>query len=274
MRSLSRVLTYAILTAVSVVFLVPLLWGLSASVHSNADIFSDPFTWIPAKFHWSNYSNAWGSGSFGRYMFNSFFIAAIVTVGTVMLSQMAGYGLAKLKFFGSNLIFASIVSTLLVPFATIMVPVFILTRQLGWVNTFQGVIIPGLLSPSAVFFMRQYMLGVPDEMLWSARVDGANEWTIYWKIVVPLTGPVISAVGVLTFVGSWNNLLWPMLVLSDTQMYTLPLGLSNFNQEYFTNYVEMVAMSMISIIPVVFLFLFARRRLIDSIMVNGGGIKG
>lgn len=265
--------TYAVLVVVSICFLIPLVWGLSASVHANSNLFSDPFSWIPPHIEWSNYSSAWKSGSFGRYVFNSFFIAIIITLGTVIFGQMAGYGLAKFKFTGRNIVFTSILSTLLVPFPAIMVPVFMLTRQIGWVNTYEGVIIPGILTPAAVFLMRQYMLAIPDEVLWSARVDGAGEWKIYWKIVLPLTGPIITAVGVLTFVGSWNNLLWPMVVLSKNSLFTIPLGLETFNQEYFTNYVALVAMSMISIIPVLVLFLIVRKRLINSIMVSGGSLK-
>lgn len=254
--------------------MVPLAWGMVAALHTNETIFKIPFDWFPVPMHWENYSKAWEVASFGKAMWLSFFIAFVITVFCVLFSHMAGYGLTKFKFFGRNLIFTSIISTLLVPFTAIMLPVFIFTRSLGWVNTLPGVIVPGLVTAQAVFFMRQYMTSFPAELISSARIDGASEWKIYWSIVLPITGPVCAAVAALTFVGSWNNLLWPLIVIQDKSLYTIPLALTSFNTVNFTNYVQMMAMSMIAIFPVVILFFLISRKLIDSLMVNGGGIKG
>jgi len=265
---------HIVLIVLGLLFVIPLVWGISASLHTNATIFLNPFHWLPRPVHWSNFTKAWSSASFGRYMWNSFFIAFAITIFCVIFSQMAGYALSQFKFFGRDAIFGTIVSTLLLPFPAIMVPVFIFTKDMGWINTFAGVIIPGIITAHAVFFMRQYLSGLPSELLWSARIDGASEWTIYWRIVVPLTGPVVAAVGVLTFVASWNNLLWPLIVIQSKSHYTIPLGLSDFNDTYFTNYAEMMAMSMVAVIPVIILFLFVRRWLINSLMVSGGGLKG
>jgi ABC-type glycerol-3-phosphate transport system permease component len=187
---------------------------------------------------------------------------------------MAAYGITKFRFRGRKLIFATTIAVLLVPFPSIMVPVFIMTREMGLVNSYAGVIIPGILSPLGVFLMRQYLLAFPDEMIQAARVDGASEFGIFWRVIVPLSWPVIAAVGVLTFVASWNNLLWPLIVLYSQNLFTVPLALEQFNSTNSTDYVGMVAMSVVAVAPVIVLFLVARRRLIDSIMLSGGGLAG
>ncbi len=262
-----------LLAIVGFMFLLPLIWTISASLHTNATIFQVPFSWIPRSAHWTNYPKAWTTAPFALYLANSFFIALVIACGCTLFSHMAGYGLAKFAFGGRHLIFGAIVGTLLVPFSAIMIPVFIITRQLHLVNTYWGVIMPGLITAQAIFFMRQYMVGVPDELMASARVDGASEWNLYWRIVFPITWPVIIAVGVLTFVASWNNLLWPLIVINSKHLYTVPLGLAQFNSVYFTNYVFMAAMSVVSIIPVLIIFLLTARRILDSLTI-GSGLKG
>lgn len=155
-----------------------------------------------------------------------------------------------------------------------MVPVFSPTRTLGLVNSYWGVIVPGVMSPLGAFLIRQYLLGLPDAFLDLARVDGAGELSIFWRIVVPLSWPVAAAVAVLTFVASWNNLLWPLIVINSERLYTVPLGLAQFNGVDFTDYVGIVAMSVIAVLPVIVLFMLARRRLLESIMLSGGRLVG
>jgi ABC-type glycerol-3-phosphate transport system permease component len=253
---------------------VPIVWAVSASLHTNNNIYIEPFTWIPNPAHFSNYKDAWNQTNFGAAMLKSLGIALFISVASVAFGLMAAYGLAKFRFPGRRVIFAATVAVLLVPFPSIMVPVFIMTRELGLVDSYAGVIIPGVLSPLGVFLMRQYLLGLPDEMMQAARVDGAGEFGIFWRVIVPLSWPVIAAVGVLTFVASWNNLLWPLIVLDSQSLFTVPLALEQFNSTNSTDYVGMVAMSVVAVIPVVALFIAARRRLIDSIMLSGGGLAG
>lgn len=256
------------------IILVPLLWDISGSLHTNGTLFSDPFNWLPSRLQFGNYPKAWGAISFGRELLNSFGIAVILAVFGVGLGHMAGYALGKCRFFGRDIIFWCIVSTMLVPFPAIMVPVFVLTHALGLVNTYLGVIIPGLMTAQVVFFMRQYLMNVPDELLESARVEGASEWRVYSSIVVPMSWPVMAAMGILTFVGSWNNLIWPLLVIQSQRLFTVPLGLTRFEQAYFTNYVAILCMSLIAMLPVTVLFVAGRRKLFDAIMVNGGAVVG
>lgn len=265
---------YILAGLLALLLLVPLLWALSGVLHTNATLFAVPFSWIPRPPHFENFVQAWTSGNFGMQTINSFAVAIVISVLGVSLGQMAGYSLAKMRFLGRDLIFWSIISTLTLPFPAIMVPVFVVARYLGIVNTYLGIIVPGLITAQIVFFMRQYLASVPQELLDAARVDGASEFGIYWRIVVPMAWPVTAAMGILTFVGSWNNLLWPLIVIQSPQLFTLPIGLTLFSTQYFTNYVDVLALSLVSIVPVIVLFLIVRRRLLDSIMVSGGAVTG
>ncbi len=265
---------YGLAALLAVLLLVPLVWAVSGSLHTNSGLFSSPYQWIPHKPQFKNYSSAWNAISFGRELVNSFVVGFIIAVVGVALGQMAGYALAKRRFLGRDVIFWSIVATLMIPFPSIMVGVFIIAKDMGITNSYLGLIVPGLLTGQIIFFMRQYLQGVPDELLESGRIDGASEWQIYFRIVVPLSWPVMVSMGILTFVGSWNNLLWPLIVVQTQSLYTVPLGLTQFSSQYFTNYTAVLAMSVVAIIPVIILFLVARRRLLDSIMVSGGALKG
>ena len=207
-------------------------------------------------------------------MLNSFGIALVLATFGVFLGLMAGYALGKCKFLGRDAVFWAIVSTLLLPFPAILIPVFIIATKLGIVNTYLGVIVPGLLTAQVIFFMRQYVLGIPDELLESARIDGASELKVYLRVVLPLCWPVFAAMGVLVFVGSWNNLLWPLVVIDSSNLYTVPLGLTHFSSEYLTNYVGTLAMSVVGALPVLVVFLLLRKRILDSVMVSGGAVKG
>ncbi len=267
-------LSYVALTIIGIFCVVPIVWAVSASLHTNNNVYIEPFSWIPHPAHFSNYAAAWQQTNFGAAMLKSFGIALFISGASVAFGLMAAYALAKFRFPGRRLLFVATVAVLLVPFPSIMVPVFIMARELGLVDSYAGVIIPGVLSPLGVFLMRQYLLALPDEMMQAARVDGASEFGIFWRVIVPLSWPVIAAVGVLTFVASWNNLLWPLIVLDSQNLFTVPLALEQFNSTNSTDYVGMVAMSVVAIVPVIVLFIVARRRLIDSIMLSGGGLAG
>ena len=265
---------YLVAALFAIVLVIPLVWAVSGSFHTNATLFADPYQWLPSVAHWENYSSSWGEVSFGRDMLNSFGIALVLATFGVFLGLMAGYVLGKYKFLGRDAVFWGIVSTLLLPFPAILIPVFIIAAKLGIVNTYLGVIVPGLLTAQVVFFMRQYVLGIPDELLESARVDGASELRVYVSVVLPLCWPVFASMGVLVFVGSWNNLLWPLVVIDSSNLYTVPLGLTHFSSEYLTNYVGILAMSVVGALPVLVVFLLLRRRILDSVMVSGGAVKG
>lgn len=254
--------------------LTPLAWAISASLQSNDTIFAVPFKWIPSPFQADNYTRGLATVDFGLLVFNSLVIGVIIAVGGVVLGLMAGYALAKRRFFGRNFMFWAIVATLLIPFPSIMIGVFVLAKWFGITDSYAGVIIPGILTGQLVFYMRQFLQGIPDEILESARTEGAGEWRILWQIVVPLAWPVMISMGILTFVGSWNNLLWPLIVIQSDSLYTIPLGLTRLKAQYSVDYVSTLAVSVTAIIPVVILYLIGRKKLLDSIIVSGGAVKG
>lgn len=256
-----------------VVALVPIVWGISESVHTNSTFFAVPYSWIPRHPAWSNYSNGWRAINFGSDVINSMIVAVVVSLATIAFGHMAAYSFAHFQYRGKTAMFSAIVATLLLPFSAIMVPVYELARLFGMVNSLVGLIVPGLITPQAIFFFRQYIQGIPKELSAAARVDGASEWGIYWRIILPLSSPAIVAVGVLTFIASWTNLLWPLIVVQSNSLNTVPLGLAQFNSTNFTNYVDMIALALLSILPIVVLFLFVQRRLVSNLMASGGALK-
>jgi len=185
---------------------------------------------------------------------------------------MAGYGFSKFRFIGRNLLFGLILTTFMIPFPVIMVPLYVLVRSFGWLDSYAGIIIPGALSGFAVFMMRQFIQALPDELFDAARIDSAGELRIFFVIVLPLIRPAVSTLGILTFMASWNNLLWPLIVIQSDDMNTIPLGLSKFSTVYSTNYVQMLAMAVIASLPVLIIFIIGQRQIINSLMLSG--IKG
>jgi multiple sugar transport system permease protein len=260
------------LALAAVVALVPVIWTVLSSLKANETIFAVPMRWLPTTLQWNNYSDAFQVAPFGRYFLNSAIVAASVTATTVFFGAMAGYGFSKFRFPGRNLVFGLILSTFMIPFPVIMIPLFVLVRNLGWVNTYWGLIIPGALTGFAVFMMRQFIQAIPSELFDAARIDGAGEVRIFLTIVLPLARPALATLGILTFLDSWNNLLWPLIVIQSDEMETIPLGLTKFSTLYSTNYAQMLAMAVIASLPVLVVFVIGRRQIINSLMLSG--IKG
>ena len=262
----------AILALAAAVAVVPIIWTVLSSLKTNDTIFAVPMRWLPTSPQWNNYIDAFDVAPFGQFFINSTIVAASVTVTTVFFGAMAGYGLSKFRFPGRTLVFGLILSTLMIPFPVIMIPLFALVRNFGWVNTYQGLIIPGALTGFAVFMMRQFIQALPDELFDAARLDGAGEVRIFLTMVLPLARPALATLGILTFLDSWNNLLWPLILIQSEEMETIPLGLTKFSTLYSTNYVQMMAMAVIASLPVLIVFLIGRRQIINSLMMSG--IKG
>jgi ABC-type glycerol-3-phosphate transport system permease component len=264
--------THALLALVAVVTVVPVVWTVLSSLKSNETIFAVPMRWLPTTMHWHNYVDAFDVAPFGRYFLNSTIVAVSVTSTTVFVGAMAGYGFSKFRFPGRNLAFGLILSTFMIPFPVIMIPLFALVRNFGWVNSFWGLIVPGALTGFAVFMMRQFIQAIPNELFDAARTDGAGEVRIFLTVVLPLARPALATLGILTFLDSWNNQLWPLIVIQTDHMETIPLGLTKFSTRYSTNYAQMLAMSVIASLPVLIVFLLGRRHIINSLMMSG--IKG
>ena len=268
----AQLATQVLLVLAAAVTMVPVIWTVLSSLKSNDAIFAVPMQWLPTSLHWNNYSDAFAVAPFGRYFLNSAIVAASVTATTVFFGAMAGYGFSKFRFPGRDLVFGLILVTFMIPFPVIMIPLFVLVRNFGWVNTYWGLIIPGALTGFAVFMMRQFIQAIPGELIDAARIDGAGEMRIFLTLVLPLARPALATLGILTFLESWNNLLWPLIVIQSDEMETIPLGLTKFSTLYSSNYAQMLAMAVIASIPVLVVFIIGRRQIINSLMLSG--IKG
>lgn len=273
MTIFTRVLQYTVASVISLILIAPLIWAVSASLHTNENLFVQPYRWVPNPLHFNNYTDAVSNGSLAVSVVNSVIVAGVLSTIGIVLSQMAGYVLGKFRFFGRDVIFWSIVATLMIPFPAIMVPVFVIAKAFGMVDNYAGLIVPALIQASVVFFMRQYLGALPEEFLESARIDGASEWQIYVRIVMPMAWPVLAAMAVLTFTGSWNNLLWPLIITNSPNMFTIPIALTQFQGAYASDNVAILALSVLMSLPTIALFLLVRNRILDSVMVSGGGLK-
>lgn len=253
------VIIWIFLLGFAAIVLVPLVFMFTASFMPSNEIMKMPYPWIPSEFRWQNYWQAI-RGNDGKFLFlrsiwNSFLVASITTIGTVFLCSLTGFGLAKYKFKGRNFVFFMILGTLMIPFEAIMIPLYLIVTGMGMQDTYAGMIIPLLMSPFGVFMMRQYLLTFPDELLDAARIDGASEFGIYWRVVLPNSVPAIATLSILTFRSQWDNLLWPLLIVQSPEKKTIPLFITIFVTEKYTNEGAMMAAATIASIPMIILFL-------------------
>lgn len=261
---------YVALTVGLLAMVLPFLWMVLSSVKPEAEVREIPPTWLPETFTLENYSELFSRLSFPTYFVNSVVVAVVVTVGNLVFGSMLGYALAKLDFRGKRLVFALVLGTLMVPGMVTFVPLFVLVSNLGLANTFPGLILPYLVGPLGVFLMRQYFLGLPDELIQAARVDGAGELRIFWTVMLPLTGPAMATLGILTFLGSWNNFLWPLVVAQTEDMYTLPVALALYAVgQNATKYGLLLAGAVVVVVPVIVLFLAVQRYFVQGIAMTG-----
>lgn len=268
----TTLLVHLALAIMGLIVAVPLYWTLISAFTTNADIFATPVHWIPLSWHPENFSQALQTAPFGRYFLNSTIVAGAVTLTTLVSSALAGYGFAKFQFPGRRLLFVAVLASLMIPFQAIMIPLFVLVRQLHWLDSYAGLIIPGAVSGFGIFLMRQFMSKLPDPLLESARIDGCNELQLFWWIVLPLSRSALAALAVLTFLASWNNYLWPLLVVQSTDVMTVPLGLVQFQGSYFTNYTQILAVALVAVAPIIGLYLLMQRQIIATFASSG--IKG
>jgi multiple sugar transport system permease protein len=268
-RSPSRWL-YVVLSVGVLVMALPFVWMLLSSVKPESEVRSIPPTWLPETFTLDNYGELFDRLSFPTYFMNSIIVAVVVTLGNLVFGSMLGYALAKLEFRGKRLVFAVVLGTLMVPGMVTFVPLFVLVSNMGLTNTFPGLILPYLVGPLGVFLMRQYFLGLPDELIQAARVDGAGELRIFWSVMLPLTGPALATLGILTFLSSWNNFLWPLVVAQTEDMYTLPVALALYAVgQNATQYGLLLAGAVVVVVPVVVLFLAVQRYFVQGIAMTG-----
>jgi multiple sugar transport system permease protein len=251
----------------------PFVWMLFASIKSQQELLQAPPTWWPESPTIANYERLFDRLNFPRYFWNSTFIAGMITLANIVFCSLVGYALAKLRFFGRDKIFLLVLATLLVPGAVTLVPLFVLMAKLGLVDTPWAVILPVAAGPLGVFLMRQFMLSIPDDLLEAARVDGAGELYIFRRVVVPLSVPAMAALGIVTFLPAWNALLWPLIVLTGENNYTLPVALAIFSRGQFqADYGLLMAGSVVLVLPVIIVFLLLQRRFTESVATTG--LKG
>ena len=264
---------YLLLIAIAILMLFPLVWLVSTSLKSpTEDIFSFPPQLLPSQPTLENFRVVWETYPFGRYLWNSTVISVITVIINLLFCSLAAYPLARLNFRGREIIFALIVSTIMIPFQIVMIPLFILTVQLGLKNSYLGVILPSLASAFGIFLLRQAFQGVPKELEEAARIDGCSELGIWWHVMIPAVRPALITLAIFVFIGSWSDFLWPLIVLDRPQSYTLPLGVAALAGTFSLDWRIIAAGSVISIAPVLILFLFVQRYIIPT--DAGSGVKG
>jgi len=261
---------YLLLAVAVVVVVAPFAWMVLGSVKTNAELRQVPPTWWPASPTMDNYTELFARLSFGQYFFNSTIVAVVVTAGNLLFCSMVGYALGMLEFRGRKLLFALILGTLMIPGVVTFVPLFVLVANAGLVNTLPGLFLPFLVAPFGVFLMRQYILGLPRDLLDAARVDGAGELRIFGQVILPMLGPALATLGILTFLGSWNNFLWPLVVAQSEDKYTLPVALALYSTgQNQTQYGLLLAGATVVVLPVLLVFLVFQRRFIQGIATTG-----
>lgn len=268
---LNSIKTYVLLSLGAVIMLMPFVWMVLASSMSPAEVIARPLTWLPSELRLENYRQLSNAIPLDRMYLNSLIVTTLTTLGILLFSSMAGYGFAKFQFPGRDALFLVVLATMMIPFFVTLIPVFYLVSRLGWLNTYQGLIVPNVATGFGIFLVRQYMLSLPDEVLDAARIDGAREFEIYWRIALPLSTPVLGALGILAFVYQWNNFLWPLVVARSSDMWTVPVGLNSLR--VYASSADVINLQMagaaLAILPAMIVFLLLQRYFVRGIAMTG-----
>jgi len=260
---------YLVLLLGALTMLTPLLWMLVTSLKPLEDVFKWPPLGFQSRPVWSNYRDIWDAVPFGRYLANTFLVSLARTAGVLVTSSLAGYAFARLRFPGRDVIFLAYLGTIMVPGQVTMIPAFIIMRDLGWLDTYMALIIPGLFSPLATFLMRQYFLTLPRSLEDAAAIDGAGLFTAFRRIALPLAKPALATVAVFTFLTSWNDFLWPLIVTNSESVRVVSVGLTEFQNLYYTDWPLLMAASLVAVLPVLVLYVFAQRYFVAGIATTG-----
>ncbi|MFN6518696.1 MAG: carbohydrate ABC transporter permease [Nostoc sp. CreGUA01] len=266
-----KVLLYILLTLYALITLIPFLWALSASFKPLTEIVSGEANFFPKNFTFDNYKQIFlQEPLFWRWLFNSVIIAVSVTVLNLLLNSMAGYALARLRFIGKRFWFFLILTVLAVPAQITLIPTFLILKAIGWLNSYQGMIVPSMVNATFIFMMRQFFVNFPKELEEAGQLDGLNTLGIFRHIVLPLAKPALAAQAVFVFMASWNNFLLPIVILFDPEMFTLPLGLNTFKGQYISYWNYIMAASMVFTLPALSIYAFFNRYFIQSVTFTGG----
>ncbi|KXK14937.1 MAG: ABC transporter permease [Chloroflexi bacterium OLB15] len=272
----AKIAGYTVLIGVALTMIVPFIWMVTTSLKEPNSAFAYPPQLLPTEINFKNYEMLFTLVPFGRYFVNTLVVTLFTVVGQLLITSLAAYGFARLNFIGRDTLFVIFLATMMVPYQVTLIPLFLIVFGLGWVNTYTGLIIPAISSVFGIFLLRQAFLGVPRDYQEAARIDGASEFRIYWRIFLPLNGPALATLAVFAFMGTWTDLLWPLLIARTPEMRTLELGLAYFNSSTSafrqTNWPLMMAASVIVMLPVLFVYIFAQRYFVRGISLSG--VKG
>ncbi len=270
------ILGYAVLILVALTMIIPFIWMVTTSLKQPNATFSYPPQLLPTEINFSNYEMLFTLVPFGRYFLNTLLVTALTVIGQVVICSLAAYGFARLKFIGRDVLFVVYLATMMVPYQVTLIPLFLIVFGFGWVNTYQGLVVPAISSVFGIFLLRQAFQGVPRDFQEAARIDGASEFMIYWRIFLPLNGPALATLAVFAFMGTWTDLLWPLLIARSPEMRTLELGLAYFNSSTSafrqTNWPLIMAASVVVMLPVLIVYVFSQRYFVRGISLSG--VKG
>ncbi len=271
-KRLGTVFFYGVAILLAVIALIPFLWMISTSFKSRGALMSIPIEWIPENPTWDAYIKVFSKFPFAKTIANSLFISVSYTAITLLSSAMAAFAFAKLRFTGSRVIFGGYLATMMIPTQVTMIPLFVIMTKLGLKDSYASVIMPSIFRPFAIFLLVQQMRTIPEDLLAAARIDGAGVFQVFRKIALPLCIPSLATLSITTFMESWNDYLWPLLMLGDKNKMTLPIALSTLNGQYATEYNVLMAGSLISMVPIIVIYMIAQKQFKSGMMA--GGIKG
>jgi len=271
-RVVGETLAYLFLLVAGVIMLLPLFWMIVGGFKAEWEVTAVPAVWLPSEWRWDNYVYVMTQSLIGTGYKNSLILTTVVTVIQVVTSVVGGYVFAKLRFPGRDILFIGVISTLMLPGFLIQIPLFVMMAKVEWLNTYQSMIVPFLLTPFGIFMMKQFMTGLPSEYIDSARMDGASETSVIWRIVFPLVKEPAAALAIFVFIQHWNELFWPLLVLRQREMFTLPLALFALNGDYNTVFSLILAGATLAIIPVVIIYAWLQEHIIRGVTLTG--LKG
>lgn len=268
----ARAAQYILLLALTVITLLPLIWMLSASFKLSTEVFTSPIRWIPETFHWENYVQIWQKVDFGRFTWNSAKLTVLVTIIQLLTCSFAAYGFTKCKFPGRDVLFLGYVATIAIPWQTFMLPQYIMMNKMHLVDSHLGYVLLQSFGAFGVFLLRQFFLSIPNELLEAARIDGLSEYGIYFRIVLPLAKPAMATLAIFTFVTIWNDYMGPMIYFNTEINKTIPLGIRMFVGQYSADYQLIMAASVLSLIPVLVMYVFCQKYFVQGVATSG--LKG
>jgi multiple sugar transport system permease protein len=266
----TRAVVWVLLLAGGILMVMPFVYMLSTSLKSNAEVYE--LSLLPRAPTLANYQRLAGASGFPRWFLNSLAIAVVTTASVLFFDSLVGYTLAKFRFRGRRAVFLGILSTLMIPTEMLVLPWYVMSKNLGWLDTYWGIMFPGMMTGFGTFLMKQFFESVPDELLEAGRVDGLGEFQIWWRIAMPLVGPALSALAIFTFLGNWTAFLWPLISTTRRELYTLPVGFASFSGEFQREWEMVMAGASVATLPVLLLFVLLQKYIVRGVML--AGIKG